>query len=382
MPPPDSGKRLSKHEVATIRRWIADGAKWGRHWSFVAPKRVPPPQVNERNWIRGPVDSFVLAQLERLGWQPSPAADKRSLIRRVSLTLTGIPPTISEVRRFLADDSPDAYGLLVDRLLHSPRYGEHRARYWLDVARYGDTHGLHLDNERSIWRYRDWVIDALNRNTPFDQFTIAQLAGDLLPNPTLDQRIATGFHRCNVTTSEGGAIAEEFLARYAIDRVETTSTAWLGLTIGCAACHDHKFDPITQEEFYQLYAYFYNLTEKAMDGNALAPPPSIKAPTHVQQIRHRHLQDELSIVDARLKARREIADSDRESWEPKLASLLADQAPPQDAVVHCRLDAGDGPFVFRRGRHGSNGERARPGRLGSGQGGRSCVVSGKGASAN
>ena len=200
------------------------------------------------------------------------------MIRRVSLDLTGLPPTPAEVDAFLGDQAQDAYEKLVDRLLASPRYGEHMARYWLDVARYGDTHGLHLDNERSMWPYRDWVVDAFNRNLPFDQFTIWQLAGDLLPNATREQRVASGFNRCNVSTSEGGAIDEEFQVRYGVDRVETTSAVWLGLTMGCAVCHDHKFDPITQKEFYQVFSIFNNISEKAMDGNALLPPPMMKAP--------------------------------------------------------------------------------------------------------
>ena len=342
MPPSDSGKQLTKQEIQTIKRWIEEGAEWGVHWSFAAPELPQLPSVNLHQWPRAAIDYFVLARLEQEGWHPSDVADKRTLIRRATLALTGLPPTIDEVEDFLADESPDAYEQLVDRLLQSPRCGEHLARYWLDVARYGDTHGLHLDNERSIWRYRDWVINAICQGMPFDQFTIEQLAGDLLPDATLQQRIATGFHRCNVTTSEGGAIAEEFLARYAVERVETTSTAWLGMTMGCAACHDHKFDPVTQEEFYQLYAYFYNLTEKAMDGNALAPAPSLKAPTHVQQIRYQQLQNELVELENKLEQRRQRARQEQENWEPKLAASFRNPMPTEDTSVHCRLDRVDG----------------------------------------
>ena len=223
-----------------------------------------------------------LARLEKEGLKPAQKADKRSLIRRLSFDLTGLPPTLEEIHNFLNDDTPNAYDTLIKTLMKKPEYGEHMARFWLDVARYGDTHGLHLDNYREMWPYRDWVIKAFNENMPFDQFTIEQLAGDLLPEPTLDQRVATGFNRCHVTTSEGGSIAEEYYVRYAVDRVNTTSTVWMGLTAGCAQCHDHKYDPISQKEYYQLFAYFNNITENAMDGNRKDSPPVVKLPTPEQ----------------------------------------------------------------------------------------------------
>ena len=219
----------------------------------------------------------------------------------MTFDLTGLPPTLKEIDDFLADTSPDAYEKVVDRLLRSPRYGEHLARYWLDAARYGDTHGLHLDNERSLWPYRDWVMDAFNNNKPFDQFTVEQLAGDLLPNATLDQKIATGFNRCNVTTSEGGSIAEEYRVRYAIDRTETTATVWMGLTVGCAVCHEHKFDPISQQEFYSLYAYFNNTADSAMDGNALLPPPVIKVGSEDDLRREKELQTQIAAMREKIK---------------------------------------------------------------------------------
>src|SRR5207248_8629218 len=203
-----------------------------------------------------PIDRFILARLDQEHLTPAAEASKTTLIRRVTFDLTGLPPTVEEVDEFLADRSPDAYEQVVDRLLASKRYGEHEARYWLDAARYGDTHGLHLDNERSLWPYRDWVVAAFNGNLPFDEFTIEQLAGDLLPNRTQDQQVATGFNRCNVSTSEGGAIDEEFYVRYAVDRTETVGTVWMGLTVGCAVCHDHKFDPISLKEFYKIYDFF------------------------------------------------------------------------------------------------------------------------------
>lgn len=282
MPPADSEKKLTAKQIELIRQWIVGGAEWSGHWAFQAPRQpsVPAP-IND--WqSKNPIDRFIQHAVQHAGLTPEQRASKETLIRRVTLDLTGLPPTIPEIDGFLKDQSPQAYERVVDRLLNSKRYGEHMARYWLDAARYGDTHGLHLDNERSIWPYRDWVIESFNRNQPYDQFTIEQLAGDLLPKPTLGQRIATGFNRCNVTTSEGGSIDDEYYVRYAVDRVETTATVWLGLTAGCAACHDHKFDPLTQKEFYQLFSYYFSLTERAMDGNALLPPPSVKVPSPEQ----------------------------------------------------------------------------------------------------
>lgn len=282
MPPAESGKSLTVREIGLLRQWIAEGAQWQGHWSFQVPVRPRPPVVKRPDWVRNPIDNFVLARLEREGLAASPSATRETLIRRVTWDLTGLPPTLAEIDSFLADRRPGAYERVVDRLLKSRRYGEHMARFWLDAARYGDTHGLHLDNERSIWPYRDWVIRAFNSNMPFDRFTVEQLAGDLLPGSKLSQKVATGFNRCNVTTSEGGAIADEYRFKYGVDRVETTATVWLGLTMGCAVCHEHKFDPFTQKEFYQFLAYFNSLTERAMDGNALLPPPSVKAPTTEQ----------------------------------------------------------------------------------------------------
>ncbi len=302
MPPVDSGKTLSPAEIARLKAWIDAGAPWSLHWSFEPPRKSAVPDPVPGWQTENSVDRFIHARLHEENLQPEPQADKAALIRRATLDLTGLPPTIKEVDAFLADASPLAFERVVDRLLESQRYGEHMARTWLDAARYADTHGLHLDNERSIWPYRNWVIDALNRNLPFDQFTIEQLAGDLLPNPTLEQRVATGFNRCNVTTSEGGSIDDEYYMRYAVDRVETTATVWLGLTAGCAACHDHKFDPLTQKEFYQLFSYFFSLTEKAMDGNALLPPPAVKVPSPDQLAAQVRLTDQLATVGKEIEA--------------------------------------------------------------------------------
>lgn len=300
MPPASTGKTLTEQEIATLRLWIDQGAEVKGHWSFQAPVRPEPPQVSNEAWAVNAIDRFIHARLEQEKLQPSPAADKVMLIRRATFDLTGLPPTLAEVDAFLADNSANAYEKVVDRLLNSNRFGEHMARYWLDAARYGDTHGLHLDNERSMWKYREWVIDAFNRNLPFDQFTIEQLAGDQLPNPTTDQLIATGFNRCNVTTGEGGSIDEEVLVRYAVDRVETTSTVFLGLTAGCAVCHDHKYDPLTQKEFYELFAFYYSTQDAAMDGNALLPPPALKVATPEQELQQKALDEKLAALRAQL----------------------------------------------------------------------------------
>ncbi|PAW75109.1 MAG: hypothetical protein B9S38_02540 [Verrucomicrobiia bacterium Tous-C4TDCM] len=271
MPPPESKKALSDVEKATLRRWIEEGAGYQKHWAFEGPAK---PAVPEGAGTE--IDRFITAALMPDGLALSPEADRPTLIRRVSMALRGLPPTIEEIDTFLADTAPDAYEKMVDRFLASPHYGEEMARHWLDVARYADTHGLHLDNERQTWAYRDWVVAAFNRNLPYDQFTIEQLAGDLLPEPTQDQLIATGFNRCNVTTSEGGSIDAEYVFRYAVDRASTTAQAFLGLTAGCAVCHDHKYDPITAKDFYSLYAFFHSNADPAMDGNALLTQPVLK----------------------------------------------------------------------------------------------------------
>ncbi|MDE2962302.1 MAG: DUF1549 domain-containing protein, partial [Acidobacteriota bacterium] len=241
MPPAYSGLELNDKEIELIRLWIEQGARWQRHWSFIPPERPSLPKVAGEGWTRNPIDFFVLDRLRKEQLTPSAQADKTVLIRRVTLDLTGLPPTPEEVDAFLADDSPQAYEKVVDRLLRSPRYGEHMALGWLDAARYADSNGYQTDGERTMWRWRDWVIEAFNANMPFDRFTVEQLAGDMLPQPTLEQRIATGFNRNHRGNGEGGIIADEFAVEYVVDRVETTATVWLGLTLGCARCHDHKY---------------------------------------------------------------------------------------------------------------------------------------------
>ncbi len=274
MPPPEQADRLSTEEKALLENWVNEGAEWEKHWSFIKPRKVDLPQPEGvSSWARNPIDYFVFARLRQLQLKPNYETDRYALARRAAFDITGLPPQPEVLESFIADTSYEAYEKYLDTLLESKHSGEHRARYWLDAARYGDTHGMHVDNYREIWPYRDWVTEAFNSNMPFDQFVLEQIAGDLLPHPTLQQRIATGFNRCNITTSEGGAIPEELDVRYMVDRVETTSTVFLGLTTGCAVCHDHKYDPISQREFYQLGAFFNNTTQPAMDGNQKDTPP-------------------------------------------------------------------------------------------------------------
>jgi hypothetical protein len=268
MPPPKSDKRLTEAEKQLLRRWIAEGAEYQLHWSFVAPKRPPVPEPKAKGWVRNPIDRFILARLEAEGLRPSPEADRYTLARRVALDLTGLPPTVAAVDRFVNDPDPDAYEKFVDRLLESPAYGERWAQVWLDLARYADSNGYADDRPRVIWKYRDWVIAALNANLPFDRFTVEQIAGDLLPQPTTDQLIATAFHRNTLTNDEGGTNDEEFRVAAVVDRVNTTMQVWMGLTMGCAQCHDHKYDPLTQEEYYRLFAIFNQTADADLPDNS------------------------------------------------------------------------------------------------------------------
>lgn len=318
MPPPKSLKKLSAGQKDMLRRWVASGAEYQSHWSFIAPRRPTVPAVKKTGWARNPIDNFILARLEAAGLQPGAEADRRTLARRLSLDLIGLPPSPEEVEAFVNDSSANAYERYVDHLLSSRHWGEHRGRYWLDAARFADTHGIHFDNFREIWAYRDWVISAFNRNLTFDRFTIEQLAGDLLPNRTLDQQVATGFNRCNITTNEGGTIPEEYLVLYTRDRTETTSFVWLGLTSNCAVCHDHKFDPLSQREFYELSAFFNNTTQGAMDGNIKDTPPTVFVPRLEDASRWEGLAQKIADVRKQLEARKGLARAEFDKWSIKM----------------------------------------------------------------
>jgi mono/diheme cytochrome c family protein len=313
MPPPDSHKKLTAGQKQILSDWIDAGAQWQAHWAFIAPVRASVPEPEGiKKWGRNPIDHFVLATQRNLGLEPNSGADKHTLARRAALDVTGLPPEAETLAAFLADDGDRAFGRYVETLIASKHSGEHRARYWLDAARYGDTHGMHVDNYREIWPYRDWVVQAFNDNMPFNRFVVEQLAGDLLPNATQDQRIATGFSRCNITTSEGGAIPEELNVRYMVDRVETTSTVFLGLTTGCAVCHDHKYDPISQKEFYSLGAFFNNTTQPPMDGNEKDTPPVVVLPSDENK------KEWNSLLASRVKFREQLdkisAEADLKAW--------------------------------------------------------------------
>ncbi len=346
MPPPSTKKQLNTTQIDLLKRWIAEGAQYESHWSFIAPVRPAPPVVKDAKWVRNPVDRFILARIEQAGLKPAPEADRRTLARRLSLDLTGLPPEPLEVETFVNDKSPDAYEKLVDRLMASPHWGEHRGRYWLDAARYADTHGIHFDNYREMWAYRDWVINAFNRNLPFDKFTIEQLAGDLLPQRTEDQLIATGFVRCNITTNEGGIIDEEYRVLYARDRTETFGTIWLGATVGCAVCHDHKFDPITARDFYSLSAFFNNSTQSVRDGNKPDPAPVINIIAPSDKMRWAAMEQEITVARENAEARKKAARTEFDAWTAKASAAdLAKLLPSEGLAFHAPLEDGNSNAV-------------------------------------
>lgn len=345
MPPPKSHKKLTAIQKELLRRWVAEGAEYQPHWSFIAPKRPVLPAVRDERWVRNPIDRFILAELEKRGLQPAAEADRRTLARRLSLDLRGLPPSPEEVQGLVEDRTPEAYERYVDYLLKSPHWGEHRGRYWLDAARFADTHGIHFDNYREMWTYRDWVIRAFNRNLPFDRFTTEQLAGDLLPNRTLAQQVASGFNRCNITSNEGGLIPEEYLVLYTRDRTETFAQVWLGLTAGCAVCHEHKFDPLSQKEFYQLAAFFNNTTQGAMDGNIKDTPPVLVIPRPEDRPRWDTIDREMAEAKQLADARRQAAHADFDRWLSVATTELASAAIPADALqLHAALSEGASPL--------------------------------------
>lgn len=341
MPPPQGGKPLAPAQVAVLRRWVESGAEWSAHWSFVPPARPALPPVKDAKWPRNEMDRFVLAKLEAEGLKPSAEADKATLIRRVTMDLTGLPPTIEEVDGFLADGSADAYGKLVDRLLGRPQYGERMAAHWLDLARFADTSGYHFDGVRFMWLWRDWVIDAFHRNKPFDAFTVEQLAGDMLPNATASQRVATGFVRNNMTNDEGGADPDEYLNKYVVDRVNTLGAVFLGMTVGCAECHDHKYDPIATKEFYRLYAFFHNVPEKGLDRiRSDNPPPRLPVPSPEQAVRLVEAEFRLRDAEKTLGDRQNELGETQEKFERETNGRPPEE-PARDRVA-ARVDLDDG----------------------------------------
>jgi hypothetical protein len=354
MPPQDKERQLAIHEIDLLRRWIDEGATWKEHWAFVAPQQpsLPEPQSLrdgrvESDWPRNPIDLFVLQRLEQANLQPSPPADRARVARRAALTLTGLPPDPDERARFVVDQSPGAYGRHVDQLLASPRHGEHASLIWLDLARYADTDGYQDDEPRGMWRWRDWLIDALNGGMTFDQFTIEMLAGDLLPDPTDWQRLATGFHRNHRTNGETGTIAEEFRVEYVADCVETTSTVWLGLTLGCCRCHDHKYDPFSQRDFYRMFAFFNNTPEKGVyRGNT--SPPLLITPTEEQQRKLDNLDRELAQATDDVAGKRALQAERKKLWNQVSTMVMAD-GEPRDT------------FVLLRGQYNQPGERVTAG---------------------
>ena len=350
MPPVDSSRALTSSDIETLRAWISQGAKWESHWAFNPPRQPTTPPAKNSAWPRGAIDRFILAKLERAGLKPSPAADRETLLRRVAFDLTGLPPSPAEIDAFLADTSPRAYEAVVDRLLASPRYGERMAIDWLDAARYADSHGYSLDRRRVMWPWRDWVIAAFNDNMPFHQFATEQLAGDLLPGATLAQKVATGFNRNHSIQSEGGVINEEYRVETVVDRVETTAAVFLGLTFGCARCHDHKYDPISQREFYEFYALFNNVPETAHVGNSdkQADKPFVKVPSPAQRGQMDRQRSEIAALEKKpeaepqLKAARKALDA--LGQEVPTAMVMGEKTPPRKT------------FVLNRGQYDQPGE--------------------------
>ncbi len=361
MPPLRAERQLAPREVALVRRWIEQGAKWQAHWAFIPPTRPALPAVKDAKWGRNPLDAFVLARLEREGLAPSPEADRHALARRLSFDLTGLPPTPEVVDGFLADRRPGAHERLVDRLLASPRYGERMAVRWLAGARYADTNGYQSDGERAMWRWRDGVIDAYNANVPYDQFTVEQLAGDLLPGASLAQKIASGFNRNHRGNAEGGIVPEEYAAEYVADRVETTATVWLGLTMTCCRCHDHKYDPLAQKEFYQFFAYFNNVPERGKAIKYGNSPPVLLSPTREQSARLARLDGELAQAEARVGALEARLQAAQAKWEKAPGKRVGPWSLADGLIARADFSAApatwrDGAGAYRAGRAGKAGD--------------------------
>ncbi len=338
MPPPKSHKELTQKEKDLIKSWIESGAKFQDHWAFTQPKKSTVPQVADPRFSRTPIDSFVYQAMKSQGLSPSARAKKATLIRRVSLDLTGLPPTVAQLDDFLNDDSPNAFEKVVDRLLASPHYGERMAQDWLDVARYGDTSVFHADGPRDMWRWRDWVIDSYNDNLPFDEFTIKQLAGDLLPEKTIEDQIASGFNRNNATTDEGGVIPEEYRVEYAVDRVKTTSMVWMGLSMECAQCHDHKYDPISQEDYYRFYAFFNQAADPGMQSRRGNQSPIVNVVDEAKIAKVPDVEKSVEKLKSELADLRSSRQDDYQKWlaDPNLINQTTPM--PEDLASHFSFD--------------------------------------------
>ncbi|MEO8494261.1 MAG: PSD1 and planctomycete cytochrome C domain-containing protein [Planctomycetota bacterium] len=338
MPPADSERALTPEQRHLLENWIAQGAVYEQHWAFITPERPALPAVPDEDWPRNAIDNFVLSRLQLEGLRPSPPASRERLIRRLSFDLTGLPPTLESIDAFLADDSPDAVEKVIDQLLASESYGEHMATGWLDAARYADTNGYNNDTQRYNWRWRDWVIQAFNRNLPFDQFVIEQLAGDLLPEATLDQQLATGFNRNHSVTSEGGIIDEEYRLEYVADRVHTTSMVFMALSMQCARCHDHKFDPISQREYYAFFAFFNQVPETGYHKEHVGNPnPVIPAPTPQQNAAIEKLTLELKTLDGEARDQKQKALEELQKIIPT-AMVMRDQEAARETFMLLRGD--------------------------------------------
>jgi len=364
MPPASTERSLSVDEKQKLTQWIAQGATYSQHWAFVAPKRPQLPRQRKAKWSSNPIDAFVLARLQREGLKPSPEADRSTLLRRATFDLTGLPPSPAELVAFQADRSPQAYEKVVDRLFASPRFGERMAQHWLDLARYADSDGYHDDTKRAMWPYRDYVIRSFNRNKPFDQFTREQIAGDQIPNATLEQITGSAFHRNGPTSSEGGANPEEYRVKYAVDRVNTTASVWLGLTLQCTECHDHKYDPFTQKEFYQLFAFFDQVPGNTLHRGFFAPPskpvPSLSQANKLAKLDHR-----ITTITAQLDGSNAGLESEQKKLIQERASLQKQRKVIEKAFPRLRIMQ-DAPkriptYILVRGDFRRRGGQVQPG---------------------
>ena len=364
MPPPETGKRLTNVQIDLLGRWIEQGATWTSHWAYEKPISPELPDVTDATWPEGAIDCFVLARLEQEGLRPSVAVDRYTLARRVFLDLIGLPPSLGDVETFVDDDRPNAYTRFVDRLLASPHYGEHRALRWLDLARYADTEGYDQDTTRDVSAYRDWVIQAFNQNMPFDQFTIEQLAGDLLPDALIKHKVATGFHRNTMSNRESGTVIEEHRVASVVDRINTTMTVWMGTTLGCAQCHSHKFDPFTQTDYYQLFAFFNNTEDEIVPGTLQHERqfvgPKIKIPTAAQRRQIKEIESQLALL--KLATQQDgLSKNDLAKISEKISTFEKKRPSLRTALVMVERDKPRDTHVLIRGSYQNKGRQVSPG---------------------